>query len=295
MGCIVEGKGSASDHTTTHRAENPAPASHTALTELGKDRLPGWQLKKNKQGEPRTKWHTEHFGNPCVPVIFSHAVHKEVVTLSMRWWTYYYYLQGQIWNHSPRQIPGSTHWLKSSFEAFYSLLMQTTHQWSNLQIYIFEKGRKVAYRHCLPASSGLKDKQNLQKIYMVLSEITLVFSNTVIIYWFFSWLLITLSKPWKQQQPNSLFWPFQYGIVLDFGWLQIYTYRYRHQVCNTPGCECANYLKPFQVWGVTFTWEVTIRVWLQRISTWHLPLGQSKIPGLQQVDHHCLCLSTISH
>lgn len=66
-------------------------------------------------------------------------------------------------------------------------------------IYIFEKRKKVAYRHCLPVISGLKDKQNLQKIYMVISEITLVFSNTVIIYCFYSWLLMRLSKPWKQQ------------------------------------------------------------------------------------------------
>lgn len=45
---MVEGKCSASDHTARHRAENPAPAS-TALIVLGKDRLPGWQLGKNKE------------------------------------------------------------------------------------------------------------------------------------------------------------------------------------------------------------------------------------------------------
>lgn len=198
MGCIAEGKRSASDHTTRHRAENTAPTSHTALIALRKDKLPGWQLGEEKQGEPRTKWHTEHFGHPRVSAILTHAVHKEVVTWSRRWRTCYC-LQGQIWNCSPRQIPGSTHWLKSCFQAFYSLLVQRTHQWSNLQIYIFQKSKKVAYRHCLPVISGLKDKQNLQKIYMVISEITPEFSNTVIIYCFYSWLLITLSKPWKQQ------------------------------------------------------------------------------------------------
>lgn len=204
MGCIAGGKCSASDHTTRHRAENPAPASHRAPVALGRDRLPGWQPGEKKQGKTRTKWHTELFGSPWVSVILAHALHKEVVPWRMRWWTYYC-LQGQTWNHSPRQIPGSTHWLKTCFQAFYSLLMQRIHQWSNLQIYIyiyiyiFEKRRKVAYRHCLPVISGLKDEQNLQKIYMVISEITLVFSNTVIIYCFYSWLLMRLSKPWKQQ------------------------------------------------------------------------------------------------
>lgn len=75
---IAEGECSASDHPARHRAENPAPTSHRALTALWKDRLPGWQLGKKKQGEPRTKWHTEHFGNPRVSVILAHAVHKEV-------------------------------------------------------------------------------------------------------------------------------------------------------------------------------------------------------------------------
>lgn len=65
--------------------------------------------------------------------------------------------------------------------------------------YIYEKRKKVAYRPCLPVISGLQDKQNLQKIYMTISEITLVFSNIVIIYCFYSWLHITFSKPWKQQ------------------------------------------------------------------------------------------------
>lgn len=65
--------------------------------------------------------------------------------------------------------------------------------------YIYEKRKKVAYRPCLPVISGLKDKQNLQKIYMVISEITSVFSNIVIVYCFYSWLHITFPKPWKQQ------------------------------------------------------------------------------------------------
>lgn len=64
---------------------------------------------------------------------------------------------------------------------------------------MFEKSKQVDYRHWLPITSGLKDNQNLQKLYMVISEITLELSNTVIIYWFYYWLYITLPKPWKQQ------------------------------------------------------------------------------------------------
>lgn len=143
MGCIAEGKCSASDHTTRHRAENPAQPPTEPSLHWGRIDCQGGSLgKKKKQGEPRTKWHTEHFGNPRVSVIPAHAVHKEVVPWRMRWWTYYC-LQGQTWNCSPRQIPGSTHWLKSCFQGFYSLLMQRTHHWSNLQIYIYlKKGKK---------------------------------------------------------------------------------------------------------------------------------------------------------
>lgn len=121
-------------------------------------RVAAWE----KEGEPRTKWHAEHFGNPCASVILSCAVHKEVVTGSMRWWTYYC-LQGQTWNRSWRQIPGSIRWLKSCFQDFYSLLMQQPTSDPIYKYIYLKKGKKVACRHCLPASSGLKTRKTFRK------------------------------------------------------------------------------------------------------------------------------------
>lgn len=117
---------------------NLTPTSHTAIIALGEDKLPGWQPGRGKQGELVTKWHVDCFGYPHISVILTYAMQKEVVTWRVRWWTHYC-LQGQTWNLSPRQIPGKTHWLKSCFWDFSSLLTQSA---SNL-IYTYIDFKKV--------------------------------------------------------------------------------------------------------------------------------------------------------